>query len=634
MVLPKISGKEMTKRGFIVGTAGHVDHGKSTLVQRMTGIDPDRLPEEKARQMTIELGFAPLTLPSGRRCGVVDVPGHEKLVRQMLMGAQGFDLVLFTVACDEGPKRQTLEHLSILDIIGIKLGIIVLTKCDLPHDEEGLEIMIDNMVRGTILENAPRMKVSAHTGEGIPELKTKIDELLELSDPRPLDMPAFYPIDRVFAVKGFGVVTTGTLWQGAIKKGEEYEIFPSRKKGKIRGIEYFDAQIDFGEAGNRLALNFQNLEKDDLNRGDMIATPNRFNPVVEFDAKIRLLTKVKRRTRLKFHFAAIEQEVDYSDIGDGFARIRLESPLPLARNSRFILRSIAPPDTIGGGNIFDLEPKGKLNAESTIERLRKLELATPEEYLAKIVEETDIEGKKIAEVRGLVNWADSRFEAFLKDPQVVQLSGLLFSKKVVEGSTQKLTKLIAEFFRNNPSRSSLPKAEARTKLWPEMSENLFFEIIKQAVSDPFKLDGQNIVSSSTQQTQKSELETFVENDLLRQMYQPPSLGEIRQFEKYKNNRKELEAVLSKLISEKIIFKAVDDLFFHKKAIISAFRIMKGLIDRNGQAKLSEYRDAVGTSRKYAQAMLELLDAWGLTRRVGETRVFGTKALDMEKNSSK
>ncbi|NMD14458.1 MAG: selenocysteine-specific translation elongation factor, partial [Caldisericales bacterium] len=357
----------MIKRSFIVGTAGHVDHGKSTLVTRLTGTDPDRLPEEKARQMTIELGFAKLDLPSGRMCGIVDVPGHEKLVKQMLMGAQGFDLVMFTVACDEGPKRQTYEHLSILDMIGIRVGVIVLTKCDLPHDDAILQSQLDSMLANTSLEAMPRIKVSAYTGEGIDKLRQAIDDLLDHATPRPLNMPAFYPVDRVFTVKGFGIVTTGTLWQGQVKKGEELEIFPSRGKGKLRGIESFDAQIETGDAGSRLALNFQNLDKEDITRGNILATPGRFDPTTEFDAKIRLIEKVKRRTRLKFHYATIEQEVDYSDIGGGYARIKLEGPLPLTKGSRFILRSIAPADTVGGGEVVDLHPKGKLNAPETLQ---------------------------------------------------------------------------------------------------------------------------------------------------------------------------------------------------------------------------------------------------------------------------
>lgn len=617
----------MTKRSFIVGTAGHVDHGKSTLVTRLTGIDPDRLPEEKARQMTIELGFAKLDLPSGRMCGIVDVPGHEKLVKQMLMGAQGFDLVMFTVACDEGPKRQTYEHLSILDMIGIRVGVIVLTKCDLPHDDAVLQSQLDSMLANTSLEAMPRIKVSAYTGEGIDELRQTIDDLLDHAIPRPLNMPAFYPVDRVFTVKGFGIVTTGTLWQGQVKKGEELEIFPSRKKGKLRGIESFDAQIETGDAGSRLALNFQNLDKEDISRGNILATPGRFDPTTEFDAKIRLIEKVKRRTRLKFHYATIEQEVDYSDIGGGFARIKLEGPLPLTKGSRFILRSIAPADTVGGGEVVDLHPEGKLNAPETLQRLENIGQVDDENYLTRMVFERRESGFEVSRLRGLVNWPDDRFALFLKNGPHKTISGNLYDNNVFDSSSAKLSKLLTDFFKSNPSRNSISKSEAKAKLMPEINENLFSEILLTAIKEPLHMIGQDI-SLSNQTIQKSQTEVGIERELLREMFSPPTLSELRKIPAFSRNLRETEAAISKMIAEKIIIKSVDDLFFHKKAVVKAYLIMKALIEKDGSAKLAQYRDEVGTTRKYAQAMLELLDALGLTRRVGETRVLGYKTLDI------
>jgi len=619
--------KQMTKRSFIVGTAGHVDHGKSTLVTRLTGTDPDRLPEEKARQMTIELGFAKLDLPSGRMCGIVDVPGHEKLVKQMLMGAQGFDLVMFTVACDEGPKRQTYEHLSILDMIGIRVGVIVLTKCDLPHDDAVLQSQLDSMLTNTSLEAMPRIKVSAYTGEGIDELRQTIDDLLDHAIPRPLNMPAFYPVDRVFTVKGFGIVTTGTLWQGQVKKGEELEIFPSRGKGKLRGIESFDAQIETGDAGSRLALNFQNLDKEDISRGNILATPGRFDPTTEFDAKIRLIEKVKRRTRLKFHYATIEQEVDYSDIGGGFARIKLEGPLPLTKGSRFILRSIAPADTVGGGEVVDLHPEGKLNAPETLQRLENIGQIDDESYLSTMVFERRKSGFEVSRLRGLVNWPDDRFALFLKNGPHKTISGNLYDNNVFDSSSAKLSKLLTDFFKSNPSRNSISKSEAKAKLMPEINENLFSEILLTAIKEPLHMIGQDI-SLSNQTIQKSQTEVGIERELLREMFSPPTLSELRKIPAFSRNLRETEAAISKMIAEKIIIKSVDDLFFHKKAVVKAYLIMKALIEKDGSAKLAQYRDEVGTTRKYAQAMLELLDALGLTRRVGETRVLGYKTLDI------
>lgn len=615
----------MEARSFIVGTAGHVDHGKSTLVTKISGIDPDRLPEEKERQMTIELGFAPLKLPSGRKCGIVDVPGHEKLVRQMLMGAQGFDLVMFTVACDEGPKVQTEEHLAILNQLNLKLGVVVLTKCDLPHEDAELQAKVDRLVVNSFLEKAPRIKVSAFTGEGIDKLLSKIDEMLDHSEPRPMNMPAFYPIDRAFAVKGFGVVTTGTLWQGSIAKGSELEIFPTRKLGKVRRIELFDAETDTGLAGSRLAINFPNMEKADLDHGYIAATPKKFDATEVIDAKVQLVKNVKRKTRLKFHYATIVQEVDYIDHGDGFARIHLESPLPMTRGARFILRSIAPADTVGGGNVLDIDPAQKPQHQETIDRLKKIDSCTDEDYLKVRIAETGQNGFEIGKLRFLVNWPDDRFDKFLKDTGIAKIGYRMVSVSVLKTITDKLSAGITGFFKDNPDRTTLSKAEARSKLAPDMPEDIFSSVIENAVKEPLRRVGNDIVSGSA--VQQNPIEQAVVAMLKREILQPPSLTDIRQSPQFANSRRELESVLSKLISEKQLLRGDQDLYFHKDAVDVAFQIVKKYIVREGSIKLAQFRDEISASRKYAQAMLELLDLLGLTRRNGDVRQLGPKGLD-------
>lgn len=615
----------MEARSFIVGTAGHVDHGKSTLVTKISGIDPDRLPEEKERQMTIELGFAPLKLPSGRKCGIVDVPGHEKLVRQMLMGAQGFDLVMFTVACDEGPKVQTEEHLAILNQLNLKLGIVVLTKCDLAHDDEELQAKVDRLVVNSFLEDAPRIKVSAYTGEGIDTLLAKIDEMLDHSEPRPLNMPAFYPIDRAFAVKGFGIVTTGTLWQGTINKNADLEIFPTRKLGRVRRIELFDSETDQGLAGSRLAINFPNLEKTDLDHGYIAATPKRFEAVEVIDAKVQLVKSIKRKTRLKFHYATIVQEVDYIDHGDGFARIHLESPLPMTKGSRFILRSIAPADTVGGGNVLDIEPTQKIQHQETIDRLNKIDSGNDEDYLLLKIEETGTLGFELSKLRVMVNWPDDRFDVFLKSLSLVKIGQKALSKTIIDKTTIGLAKDLLDFFKTNPDRTTLPKSEARSKLAPDMPEDLFSLIIDNAVVEPLKKSGNDIVSGTA--IQKSPIEMAVMGIFKTDIFQPPSLTEIRQNPRFASNRRELESILSKLIAEKQILRGDVDLYFHKDAVEKAFEIVKRYIKNEGSIKLAQFRDEVKTTRKFAQAILEMLDMLGLTRRNGDLRQLGPKGLD-------
>ena len=450
--------------------------------------------------------------------------------------------------------------------------------------------------------------------------------MLDHSEPRPLNMPAFYPIDRAFAVKGFGVVTTGTLWQGTINKNSDLEIFPTRKLGRVRRIELFDAETDQGLAGSRLAINFPNLDKTELDHGYIAATPKKFEAVEIIDAKVQLVKNVKRKTRLKFHYATIVQEVDYVDHGEGFARIHLESPLPMAKGSRFILRSIAPADTVGGGNVLDIEPTLKAQHPETLNRLKKIDSGSDEDYLILRATENGQAGFDISKLRVLVNWPDDKFENFLRNERLVRIGQKVVSKQVISTITERLSSDLINFFKANPERTSMPKSEARSKLAPDMPEDLFSIIIENAVMEPLKKQGNDITTGSSVQ-QKNPIEEAVLDMLKRDIFQPPSLTEIKQSSRFASNRRELEMVLSKLIAQKEILRGDVDLYFHKEAVDRAFQIVKKYIKNEGSIKLSQFRDEVNTSRKFAQAILEMLDILGLTRRNGDVRQLGPKGID-------
>ena len=610
-------------RSFIVGTAGHVDHGKSELVQQITSVNPDRLPEEKQRKMTIVLGFAPLDLPSGRRCGVVDVPGHEKLVKKMLVGAVGFDLVLFVVACDEGPQRQSYEHLDILNFLGIKNGIIVLNKSDLPHDEEKLMADVQKLIKDTTLENAPIIKVSSITGDGIPKLLEIIDETLNNSTPRSIDMPIFMPIDRKFNVKGIGLIVGGTLWQGALKIGDTVEVFSSGKTFKVKNLESFEEALEIAPAGNRYAVRLQGAEKEDIETGHILLSPNRFNNFSVFDAKIQLTGKLKKYTRLKIHIDTIEQEVDIIRIGTDYIRIHLESPLPLTRGTRFILRKIAPNDTIGGGIVIEADPKYKPNHEDTLKRLESISQMTDEEFIFDTISRNGNQLTLVKDLRPKINCTNSHFTTIINQESFVKLNEFIILKKNLNNLVNTFGAKILNYFQENKDTAVILASDAKKRILPDIETTLFTRVLNDSIREPLKIEGSNIIDNSKKE-QRSPLEDKLEKMFTLELFSPPKFVQIRRAKVFDDQLHQLDQAIAKFITNKIIVKATSELYFHKSAITKGFAIMKSIIEKNKVAKLSDFRDTAGTSRKYAQALLELLDALGYTRRQGDVRILGPR----------
>lgn len=618
-----ISKVESKARSFIVGTAGHVDHGKSELVQRITSVNPDRLPEEKQRKMTIVLGFAPLDLPSGRRCGVVDVPGHEKLVKKMLVGASGFDLVIFVVACDEGPQKQTEEHLDILNYLGISNGVIALTKSDLPHDEVSLMNDVKRLLKDTTLENAPIVKVSSITGEGIDKLVSTVDKKLKEATPRPLNMPVFMPLDRKFIVKGVGLIVGGSLWQGQIDIGDTLEVFPSGNRFKVKSLESFEESLEYATAGNRYAVRFQGMVKDDINTGDILLSPDRFSKKSIFDSRVDVTTKLKKYTRLKLHIDTEEQEVDVICIGEHFMRVKLGAPLPVTRNDRFILRSISPNDTIGGGIILDTDPTGKPNSVGTLNQLNTISITDDENYLKHIIHESGRSFTKISDLRTKVNWSDSRMESFLKDDFIKRIGDSVISSQIFRNDCTKLSMDITKLFKEDSSKTVATFAELKSILLPNVTQEFFNAILLESVRKPLKITGSKVINEATI-AKRSPLEEKLEKMFTFELFSPPKIDQVRQANVFIGQDRALNQALSKFISDKVIIKATDKLFFHKRAIIKGYEIAKVIIEEKGSLKLADFRDKAHTTRKYAQALLELLDAFGYTRRNDDVRVLGPK----------
>ena len=539
---------------IILGTAGHIDHGKTTLIKALTGVNTDRLKEEQARGITIELGFASLMLPSGQRLGIVDVPGHEKFVKNMVAGASGIDLVTMVIAADEGVMPQTREHMEICSLLGVRHGFVVLTKIDMV-DEEWLELVTEDIrdfMVGTFLENTPIVPVSAAKGEGI-------EALVDILDRTCADLPARkstglfrLPVDRVFTMKGFGTVITGTLISGNIRVGDEIMIYPSAIISKVRGIQVHNEGVEEAVAGMRTAINFQGLEKASVNRGDILSEPGALKPNYMVDVTFTYLPSnkkpIKNRTRIRFHTGTSEilgilVLLDSEELSPGektVAQVRLEAPVSLVRDDRYVIRSYSPIRTIGGGRILNPIPvKHKRFKPEVVEGLRAIREDDSEKVIETHVKASDYRGVSFADLKLMANLPDKKIEGVLSSlmsaRQVVQTDK--DNRVYIHGLTaERLKREVAEhlerYHRNNPLKPGMLKEELKSK-FPDLSGGKLFTLILNqeiragsivAEEKTVRLAGHK-VSLAVDQTDIRDkfLETYRQNGL-----QPPLLQGARQ----------------------------------------------------------------------------------------------------------
>ena len=613
---------------FVLGTAGHIDHGKSVLVQALTGIDPDRLREEKERGMTIDLGFAWLKLPSGRELGIVDVPGHERLIKNMLAGVGGIDLALLVVAANEGVMPQTKEHLAILDLLGVQRGIVVITKKDLVDDEwlSLVKIEIEELTAPTVLSPAQIIAISAVTGEGLPDLVSAIDNLLSSIEPRKdLGRPRL-PIDRVFTIAGAGTVVTGTLIDGSLTVGQEVEIVPANVKSRLRGLQTHKAPIDTATPGSRVAANLVGVAKSQLQRGDVLTKPGWLIPTMMLSAKLHLLPYLHRPLRhsatLSFHTGAAETmakvrllEKEKLQPGEtAWAQLSLNKPIAVVNGDHFIIRS--PMETLGGGKIVDAHAKRlRRFRPAVIQNLRIREEGTAEEIIATLletkqpVEITDF----LAQCTLPASEARSVIETLIQQGQVVALGQgdhrLLLTKLGWEHLTKNAVTTVEDYHRKFPTRPGIPKVEltSRLKLGGYSSAAL------QRFCDEATLAEQGAIvrlpSHQIQltQAQQAKIDAFLKS-LVQNPYTPPSdlIPE--------------PDLLNLLIEQHQVVKITNSVVFSTSIYNEMVEKVVAHIKAQGKVTLAEVRDLFNTSRKYAQAFLEHLDERKITRRVGDERV--------------
>mgnify|MGYP001279648181 CR=1 FL=1 len=630
---------------YVIGTAGHVDHGKSTLIKALTGINPDRLKEEQVRQMTIDLGFAWITLPNGEECGIVDVPGHRDFIENMLAGVGGIDAALFVIAADEGVMPQTKEHLAILDLLQIENGIIVLTKIDLIDDAEWLDLVemdIRDALSGTILEKAPLVRVSAFTNEGIDSLKIKLQELLTTVQPRPDFERARLSIDRVFSITGFGTIVTGTLLDGCLEVGQEYEILPEKLKVRIRGLQTHKKNETIASPGSRTAVNISGVNIEQIRRGQVLAKIEKYQPTQRFDGNLRIVQSsnfsVKHNQSVKLFIGAEEVLARVRVLGkeeikpgeNGWVQLEPQSMIVGIRGDRFIIRNPSPGETIGGGTIVNPHPERRYKRFSAevIQRMEAYSQGTPKEIFLQALKDLSIDSfEKICQKSKLEKPLIKEFwKDLINEKMVIQLDkGDVFQNSHIKICSankfnelqNKIINVLDKYHQQYNLRLGISKEELKSKLY--LDHVIFQSVLNLFIqNNQIKIIGNfvslfnfsPVLTSSQEKDKRLMIEMIAKSP-----FSPPGISEL--VEKFG------EELVNYLISEKIIISVGSGIAFLSTNYQEMEAWVIRQIENTGSLTVAQFRDKFSTTRKYALAFLEYLDAKGITIREGDLRKLRT-----------
>jgi selenocysteine-specific elongation factor len=627
----------------ILGTAGHIDHGKTSLVKALTGVDTDRLKEEKERGITIELGFTFLDLPSGIRLGIIDVPGHEKFVKHMVAGAWGIDLVALVIAADEGVMPQTREHLDICSLLKVKKGLIVLTKIDLV-DRELLDLVkeeVAEIVQDTFLRGAPILSVSSVSGEGIPQLLNTLDLLSQEIEEKSSNGLFRLPIDRVFVIKGFGTVVTGTVISGTLSLGETVQILPSDLEGKVRSLQVYGRSVEKTMAGERAAINLQGIEASAIERGNVLIRPNTFKPTQLIDAYLEYLPSaprpLKHRTNQRFHVGTtltnasiflLDREEIASGEG-GFIQLRLEQPVVALPQDRFVIRGSSAIQTIGGGVILDSHPdKHKRFSPSVIADLSLLKDGTSEQALLQHIHRSGMVGTTLKDLFNRIEMPPHEIESIIRD--MAERGDLLLidseSIKVIEkGQYQRLKERVlaqlGEFHQRFPMKSGLSKEELRTKLPPEVDVKLFQILMNELIQIKevvLERDKMRLPTHQISSMDEKGLVKRVEGAVLKRGLQPPSPKELS--EEWPEREEEVRAIFEHLVHEGVLVKIKSEIYFHRSPFEKLKDELVTYLTAHQEITTSQFKEMTKASRKYVIPLIEYFDQIKLTLRLGEKRV--------------
>jgi selenocysteine-specific elongation factor len=625
----------------VIGTAGHVDHGKSTLIAALTGTHPDRLKEEQAREMTIELGFGWLTLPNGEEVGIVDVPGHRDFIENMLSGIGGIDAALLVIAADEGVMPQTREHLAILDLLQIPAGLIVLTKIDLAPDPAWLDLVeadIRGVVRGTVLDDAPIVRVSAKTKTGLQSLISSLQSLLEDKPSRADLARPRLPIDRVFSMSGFGTVVTGTLLDGQLALGEEVEILPSGQRGRVRGLQTHKKKEESAIPGSRTAVNISGVETDSIQRGEVVVHPDQYQPTRRIDARFRLLKDVssslRHNSEVKFFVGASEtmaslRLLDTEELTpgeEGWIQLELRDPIVAVRGDRYILRRPSPGETLGGGLIVDHQPKGRHKRfdGTVLKSLESISKGTPADVLLEAALALNIASTKevIRRSRLESTHAQAALQGLLDAGTLISLNGgqpaihgdqLVIARSQWNTLQEKILETVQSYHMQYPLRRGIPREELKSRL--KLPGPAFNAVLNKLMTEHFVTDSSIVVAKPEHEIRFTLGQQTMVQAVMRKFeqnpYSPPGVKEI-QAETH-------EEVLNALIDMGELVPVSSDVIFRKRDYDFMLAKIIEELRQGGRITLGEVRDLFNTSRKYAQALLEHLDATGVTIRDGDFR---------------
>ncbi len=631
---------------IVLGTAGHIDHGKTSLIKALTGTDTDRLKEEKERGITIELGFAHLELPGGMLLGIVDVPGHEKFVKNMVAGATGIDMVLLVIAADEGIMPQTREHLEVCELLKIRHGLVVLTKIDMvePDWMELVREDVTDYLSETFLADAPVFEVSSLTGEGLKDLVGGLGDLAQKIPKKEMGHVFRLPVDRVFTIRGFGTVITGTTISGHIHSGEEVTIYPQEVNARIRGIQVHNREVQEVNAGLRTAVNLQGLERSMIQRGDILATKGLLRPTYMVDVSLELLAsaprKLKNRTKARFHTGTSEIIstvilLDRDELKPGdrcYAQIRLEEPTTVLKKDRYVLRSYSPVRTIGGGQILNALPNKKKRFSG--QTLRDMELLHKDEIndiIELFVASTRFQGLEEKDLSFLTD----RSQKALADPlqalkaqkRIIQYDkekGALIHADFLKKARDEIVETVSRYHRDFPLRTGLVKEELRSRTKRTHNPKLFHYLVNQLTregaivqeKEAVRLKEHKVTLAQDQEKTRQELEKIY----LKSGLQPPYFKEIK--DKFQGNT--AAEVLGVLVKEGVLVKIKEDLYFHRRSIEDLGKRLVAFLKEKDQITTPEFKDITGVSRKYTIPLIEYFDRSQVTVRVGDSRVLRKK----------
>lgn len=615
---------------LVLGTAGHIDHGKTSLVKALTGTDTDRLKEEKERGITIDLGFAYMPLPSGTVLSIIDVPGHERFVRNMVAGAAGIDMVLLVIAADDGVMPQTREHLEICSLLGIRHGLVAVTKAD-AVDDEWLKVTIEEIkgfLNGGFLAGAPVVPVSSVTGKGIQELISNIDSLAKSIKQRKGGEVLRLPVDRSFTIKGFGTVVTGTLVSGRVRVGDEVELLPKGVKTRVRGIQIHGRQVEEGVAGSRVAINLQGIERETVRRGDTITSSGMLTTAVAVEALISLLPSAPRALKdgaepmLHIYSSSAQASVallNSKEIGpgeSGFARIRIKEPIAALHGDRFVLRT-ADAGTIGGGVILDVNPPRR-NRKDALEELKILSTGDMKEKILLYIRRGGKNTANVGDLSVKFNTNPKALEPLISElissKTILRIDGNLISVEAFNAMKDSVMELLDSFHKKQPMKAGILIEEARTRL--KAPHRVLETVIGALIRDRLVIMERDVLKLTSHKASGGETKDRIEKIYIEAGLTPPTLTEL--VERLKIKEREALDLLNLLSKEGRLVK-IKDFFFSKDSIDGLTERVGEFFKNKSDMTPIDFKEMTGLSRKFAIPLLEHLDSQKVTIRVGDVR---------------